>query len=106
MTMIFKVICINDSNKPNDIPNNQWIKQGHIYTVTKILKLKIQGDKIGFLLAEVNLDGCAPWLAYASERFGIITSIIVNEDMAWAEKELNRLLEEAEEEEKYSNVKD
>jgi hypothetical protein len=98
--MIFKVICINDSNKPNDIPNNQWIKQGHIYTVTKILKLKIQGDKIGFLLAEVNLDGCAPWLAYASERFGIITSIIVNEDMAWAEKELNRLLEEAEEESK------
>lgn len=104
--MIFKVICINDANKPNDIPNSQWVKQGHIYTVTKILKLKIQGDKIGFLLAEVNLDGCAPWLAYASERFGIITSIIVNEDMAWADKELNRLLEEAEEEEKYSSVKD
>jgi hypothetical protein len=98
--MHFKVICINDSNKPNDIPSSQWVKKGQIYTVTKVVKLKIQGDKIGFELAEVNLDGCAPYLYYAAERFGIITSIIVNEDANWAEKELERILEEAKEESK------
>ena len=96
--MSFKVICINDSNKPNEIPNSQWVKKGSIYTVTKVSKMLIQGGIIGFELAEINLDGCAPYKYYAAERFGIITGIEVRENTNWADKELDRLLREAEQE--------
>lgn len=97
--MSFKVICINDANKPNDIPSSQWIKKGVIYTVTQVAKLNMQQGKLGYKLAEVNLDGCAPYLYYAAERFGIIIDIKDQADN-WAEKELERLLQEAEEESK------
>lgn len=96
--MSFKVICINDSNKPNDIPNNQWVKKGSIYTVTKVARLALQGDIAGFLLAEINLDGCAPYKYYAADRFGVIIGIEVKKDTNWADKELDRLLKEVEEE--------
>lgn len=58
----------------------------------------IQGGIIGFELAEINLDGCAPYKYYAAERFGIITGIEVRENTNWADKELDRLLREAEQE--------
>lgn len=96
--MSFKVICINDSNKPNEIPNSQWVKKGSIYTVTKVSRMLIQGGIIGFELAEINLDGCAPYKYYSAERFGIITGIEVRENTNWADKELDRLLREAEQE--------
>lgn len=99
MTMSFKVICINDANKPNDIPGSQWVKKGSIYTVTKVARMKIQGDILGFELAEINLDGCAPYKYYAAERFGIIMDIIVNENTDWADRELDRLMKELQEEE-------
>ena len=97
--MSFKVICINDTNKPNEIPNSQWVKKGSIYTVTKISKMNIQNGILGFELAEINLDGCAPYKYYAAERFGVITALIVNEDTNWADKELERILKEVEKEE-------
>ena len=96
MTMSFKVICINDTSKPNDIPNSQWVKKGSIYTVTKVVKMIIQGGTYGFDLAEINLDGCAPYKYYAADRFGIIMGIEVQEDVDWADKELERLLKEVE----------
>ena len=96
MTMSFKVICINDTNKPNDIPISQWVKKGSIYTVTKVVKMIIQGGTYGFDLAEINLDGCAPYKYYASERFGIIMSMEVDEEVNWADSELERLLKEVE----------
>jgi len=58
----------------------------------------IQGGIIGFELAEINLDGCAPYKYYSAERFGIITGIEVRENTNWADKELDRLLREAEQE--------
>lgn len=97
--MSFSVICLNDSNKPNDIPNYQWVKKGSIYTVIKVVKMLIQGGTYGFELAEINLDGCAPYKYYSADRFGIITGIEVKENTNWADKELERLLKEVEYEE-------
>lgn len=99
MTMSFKVICINDSNKPNDIPQSQWVKKGSIYTVTKVAKMLIQDGIYGFELAEINLEGCAPYKYYSAERFGIIMDIIVDENTNWADRELDRLMKELQEEE-------
>lgn len=97
--MSFKVICINDSNKPNDIPQSQWVKKGSIYTVTNVVKMLIQDGIYGFELAEINLEGCAPYKYYSAERFGIITDIIVDENTNWADRELDRLMKELQEEE-------
>lgn len=32
-----KVICVDDSNRPNDIPENEWIVKGEHYTVDKVI---------------------------------------------------------------------
>ena len=61
--------------------------------------MNIQNGILGFELAEINLDGCAPYKYYAAERFGVITGLIVNEDTNWADKELERILKEVEKEE-------
>jgi hypothetical protein len=58
----------------------------------------VQGGITGFELAEVNLDGCAPYKFYAADRFGIILGIEVKENTNWADKELERLLKEVQEE--------
>jgi len=64
-------ICIDDSNKPVEIPDNKWVKKGCkyniIYTVT-VLPQK----KIGVLLSEIELDdSCAPYEYFLSNRFAI-----------------------------------
>lgn len=64
-----KVKCINDSNRPNDIPTSQWIKKNVVYHVTEAVRCNIQGGLLGFKLKEVNLDGCAPYQFYAANRF-------------------------------------
>jgi hypothetical protein len=94
MMQSFKVICIDDSNRPDGIPLSKWIKKSQIYTVIKIAKLNIQGGILGFKLAEVNIDDCFPYQYFAANRFGIPT----DSKESWAEKELDRLLKELEEE--------
>ncbi len=94
MEIPFKVLCINDADRPSDIPISQWIKKGKLYTVIKVEKMLVQNGKIGFHLAEVNLDGCFPYSAYTATRFGIIIN-----NKVLVEIELNKLLKEAIEEE-------
>ena len=36
-----KVVCIDDSNKPLDIPEHKWVKKDSIYTIAKIVKTKL-----------------------------------------------------------------
>jgi hypothetical protein len=64
-----KTICIDDKNKPREIPANKWIKAGEeyhvIYTVT-VLPQK----QLAFHLHEVELDEtCAPYEYFLSNRF-------------------------------------
>lgn len=91
-----KVICINDSDRPNDIPLSKWVKKDQVYTVIEVAKLSMQSGKLGFKLAEINLDGCFPYLYYAASRF----RPVVPTQNEWTENTLERLLEEAKEEEK------
>ncbi len=92
----FKVICINDKARPDGIPTSKWVKEGETYTVTSVAKLLIQGGKLGFKLAELNIDDCFPYQYFSAERFGIP----VETPDRWAEYELDRLLEEAKKEAK------
>lgn len=65
-----KVICINDKNKPKQIPDEKWIKEGETYTVIFATPLSIQKNKLGYSLKEIQLDeSCHPYHYFDSERF-------------------------------------
>jgi len=63
-----KVICIDDTHRPNEISSTQWIKKGEKYTVVKMCISKLSNDKY-FVLEEVQPP--APWGGYNIKRFGI-----------------------------------
>ena len=64
-----KVICINDSAKPNEISSKHWIKKGEKYTVVKMCISKLTNDKY-FVLEEIKPDNPL-YGGYNIKRFGI-----------------------------------
>lgn len=64
-------ICINDSERPNDIPLSQWVVKDREYTVIGVFKMNMQNCILGYELAEINLNGCAPYKYYAASRFRV-----------------------------------
>lgn len=65
-----KVICIDSSNKPDRIPDNEWIVEYTVYTVIETVRMSLQNNKIGYLLKEVQLsENSFPYEYYAAERF-------------------------------------
>jgi hypothetical protein len=64
-----KVVCINDSGRPNEIPITKWVKKADVYTVIDYIKYNIQGGKIAYILEEIDLTGCEPWKGFSEERF-------------------------------------
>jgi len=51
-----KAICIDDKNRPNNVPQHEWIVEGETYTITKIVRMGLQDNKFGVLLKEVQLS--------------------------------------------------
>jgi hypothetical protein len=64
-----KVICIDSTNRPNEIPATHWVEEGKIYTVIQTDKLLGHSGKIGFKLEEINIDRFAPYQYFDSARF-------------------------------------
>ena len=65
-----KVICIDADNKPQNVPIVEWVQEGDMYTVTRIVKMGLQKDIYGFLLKEVQLSSRSfPYELYDSSRF-------------------------------------
>ena len=70
-----KAICIDSSNKPEHISEYEWIEEGVVYTITRIVELGKEGKSLGLALQEVELTSAsAPYKFYALERFLIIPS--------------------------------
>lgn len=93
----FRVLCIDDSNRPESIPTSKWVKKGQHYTVISVGKMKIQGGLLGFKLQEINIDDYFPYQFFAANRF-----VIPLKDKDLVEDELEKLLKEAKEEFKES----
>ena len=66
-----KLICINDSNRPNEIPANKWVKKGEQYTAIGAIKCNSQGGVYGYVLEEIDLTGCDPYICFGVYRFGV-----------------------------------
>ena len=63
-------ICIDSSNKPTKVPIEQWIKEGEVYTIIKVVKMGLQDGKYGVLLKEVQMSAdCFPYEYYDADRF-------------------------------------
>lgn len=64
-----KLICINDSDRPNEIPISKWIKKGNQYTAIKFNKMNMQGGILGVQLEEIDLSDCFPHTHFLASRF-------------------------------------
>lgn len=79
-----KVICINDSNRPNDVPMNRWVKKNKEYTIRSVCFMKMQ-NIYGCRLEEINNDDLFPYSFFALTRFAVRQDQI---EQAVKEKEL------------------
>jgi len=74
-----KVICIDADNKPQNVPIEEWVQEGDMYTVTRIVRMGLQKNIYGFLLKEIQLSSRSfPYELYDSSRFlpiGILSNI-------------------------------
>ena len=67
----FKVICVDNENRPKEIPLNIWLKKDQEYHVTHIY-YHYQQKKQGFELSEIFLDdNCFPFVSFDSSRFRV-----------------------------------
>jgi hypothetical protein len=65
-----RAICIDASNKPSKIPDNEWVVEGEVYTITRVVRMGLQDNKFGVLLKEVKLSSNSfPYELYDAERF-------------------------------------
>jgi len=65
-----KAICIDSSDKPSKIPQNEWITEGETYTITRIVRMGLEKNKFGVLLKEVQLSSQSfPYELYDAARF-------------------------------------
>lgn len=86
----FEVVCINDKNRPKEIPTNKWVKHGEKYTVNNVGRT--MDGKIGFELAEIELGkDTFPYDLFSAHRFGLITGPTADE---MAEEAVEELLNE------------
>ena len=60
------VVCINDSNRPPDIPSTNWIKKDVEYTVLRVGMNKLTQEEY-FVLQEVQPT--PPYGGYKINRF-------------------------------------
>lgn len=89
-----KVLCINDANKPDKIPDSEWIKKGETYHVTKVIQMGLQPGKLGYKLKEVSLSQSSfPYEYYDAHRFAIYADQIMSSETE-EEKEVIPELEE------------
>ncbi|NBP66128.1 MAG: hypothetical protein EBU66_15885 [Bacteroidetes bacterium] len=62
-----KCLCINDSNKPPEIPDDKWVEVGTEYNIIYVTFLQPQ-NVMAFQLLEIDLDGL-PYEYFSYDRF-------------------------------------
>ena len=63
-------ICLNDANKPAEIPQLKWIKKGNTYNVLYTVVVLPQ-RQLGFQLHEIELtENEMPYEYFLAHRFG------------------------------------
>jgi hypothetical protein len=63
---MMKVVCIDASCKPEEIPNSSWLVEGQEYTVLRVGKNKLTNEEY-FILQEVQIT--PPYGGFKVNRF-------------------------------------
>lgn len=71
MSRAIRCVCIDDSNRPVEVPANKWPKEGQEYHITHIFLMMQQGKIQGCELAEFDISMCVPFNCYRLNRFAI-----------------------------------
>lgn len=67
---MIKCVCLNDKDRPNEIPISKWVKKDKEYTIIFAIVVLPQ-RKLGLQLEEIDLDeSCFPYEYFLAERFG------------------------------------
>jgi hypothetical protein len=45
-----RAICIDASNRPSKVPDSEWLIEGEVYTITRVVRMGLQENKFGVLL--------------------------------------------------------
>lgn len=85
------VICINDSDRPTEIPISKWLVKDKAYTIKEFVINNVQNRKVGVKLWELDIEDCLPYTNFALNRFANITE----EQYLEATDAINKLMEEA-----------
>jgi hypothetical protein len=102
--MSIECICINDKNRPKEIPVNKWIKKDEKYTVIYTVTVLPQ-KQLAFHLAEIDLDeSCHPYTYFLASRFAfteenLLKLIELIKDCSDTDFSLTELLEQTQLEE-------
>jgi len=80
---MMKVVCIDASCKPEEVPTSCWIVEGQEYTVLKVGKNKLTNEEY-FILQEVQIT--PPYGGYKVDRF-----ILPHQDAVEAQYELQAI---------------
>lgn len=71
-------ICIDDKNRPAEIPVDKWVKEKSKYNIIYIYWHPVQKIQ-GVDLAEIELDeSCKPYGTFAIKRFAISVKDLEN----------------------------
>jgi hypothetical protein len=85
-----RVVCINDKNKPNEIPQNLWIKEKEIYEVKKVSRDKYGNYMLTLVKPRLTKE-CWPYhRGYNANRFAVVNPDLEDE----ADNVLKKMLEE------------
>jgi|688.fasta_scaffold05503_3 hypothetical protein len=69
--MSVRVICIDEKNKPKEIPASKWVKEQELYHILMIF-YSIPSKTMAYTLEEIDLDeSCAPYGVFDAKRFAI-----------------------------------
>lgn len=68
---MIECVCIDDKNKPNEIPIEKWVKEGEKYHITYIYMMTNQNNIKGCDLSEIDLTGYDPYNCFKLSRFAI-----------------------------------
>jgi hypothetical protein len=60
--------CVDDSNRPDDIPSSKWIRKGEIYTIKEVGHSKSQAIPY-YVLEEIDVTGCGMYGGFSVHRF-------------------------------------
>lgn len=85
----FRVVCVNDSARPKELPVGCWVTKGEVYTVVDAKYLSRQHMAIGYKLAEIDLPENSVYQFFLSNRFRPYS-----EEDLMLEEALSELLEE------------